>query len=356
MAFQRLVARLKVSPAYQAWKRYGDANGNLLAAGVGYFAFFSIFPALALAFTVFGFVLQDRPELLTTIADSLNEYLPGMVETEQNPDGIISLSAPQSSTLTITGIVSVFTLLFSGLGWIGALRTGIRGVFGLDATPGNVLTTKLRDLGVLLTLGLGIALSAIMTSAIGGLAEQVADWIGLGGNALIVTIIGLLIGVIFDTVLLAVLIRLLSGVPLPWVNLRSGAVVGAVLLTAMKYFGGLLIERATANPLLGAVAVAVGLLFWLNLMSRVVLLSSAWAANDVDIAALAEEEQEESSGAIPADSRDTVQRYAAHVVPEPPPRPASDRVSFAAGAVLGAAGAAVLGAWLSRAQSRQGRS
>jgi membrane protein len=343
MAFKDLVDRVKASNAYEAWKRYSSANGDLLAAGVGYFAFFSVFPALALGFTVFGLVLQGRPDLLDTIAQSLNETLPGMVKTADNPDGIISLSAPQSSTLTITGIVSFVTLLVSGLGWIGAMRTGIRGIFGLDASPGNFLTSKLRDAGVLLTLGLGIALSAIMTSAIGGLAEQVAEWIGLGGNTVLITVIGLAIGVLFDTLLMVVLIRLLSGVPLPWANVRNGAIFGAVMLTAMKYFGGALIERATANPLLGAVAVAVGLLFWLNLMSRVVLLSSAWAANDVDIARLAGEEEGAQVGAL-ATSQRTVLPYAAHLVPEAPPTRAADRLSLTAGAVLGAVGALAVGA------------
>ena len=60
-AFQPVLDRLKTTRAYHAWTRYGEANGDLLAAGVGYFAFFSIFPALALAFAIFGFVLQEPP-------------------------------------------------------------------------------------------------------------------------------------------------------------------------------------------------------------------------------------------------------------------------------------------------------
>ena len=56
--------------SWRAWKRYGDSRGNLLAGGVGYFAFFSIFPAVALAFTVFGFVLRNQPQLLQAIEDS----------------------------------------------------------------------------------------------------------------------------------------------------------------------------------------------------------------------------------------------------------------------------------------------
>ena len=49
---------------YRPGPATASANGDLLAAGVGYFAFFSIFPALALAFAIFGFVLQGRPDLV----------------------------------------------------------------------------------------------------------------------------------------------------------------------------------------------------------------------------------------------------------------------------------------------------
>ena len=335
-ALKALIARLMESKPLRAWKRYSGASGNLLASGVAYYAFFSVFPALALAFAVFGFVLQGRPDLIDAIARSLNDTLPGMVKTAGNPDGIIGLSAPSTTTLTITGIVSVVTLLLTGLGWITALRTGIRGVFGLEAATGNMIRSKVRDLGVLLSLGLGIALSAILTSTVGGLAAQVAGWIGLGGGG-VVTIVGLLIGVTFDTLLMVVLLRMLSGVPLPWANVRNGAVLGAILLTIMKFFGGTLIARATSNPLLGTVAVAVGLLFWLNLMSRVVLLSAAWAANDVDVARLAGEE----GVPIPTPIL-TTGPYAAEFAPAAAATRSRDRVTLAAGAVLGAVGTLAL--------------
>ncbi|GGN09129.1 hypothetical protein GCM10009721_41250 [Terrabacter tumescens] len=351
-AFQPALDRLKATRAYQAWTRYGEANGDLLAAGVGYFAFFSIFPALALAFAIFGFVLQGRPDLVDTIAESLNSTLPGMVKTTAHPDGIISIEAPASLTLTITGIISFVTLLLAGLGWVGALRTGLRGVFGLEASTDNFVRTKARDLFVLVTLGLAIAVSAILTSAVGGLAERVAGWIGLAGNGFLVGLLGLLAGVVFDTLILVVLLRMLSGVPLPMHNVRQGAVLGAVILTVLKLFGGFLISHATSNPLLGAVAVAVGLLFWLNLMSKVVLLSAAWAANDVDLGRPAEDGSAMSTPgrgrplpgtALSPATTDAGDGSYAVTDPgdrerspdRPSPRP-TDRASLAAGVVIGA--------------------
>lgn len=330
-----LVERLKASRPYTAWKRYGDANGDLLAAGVAYYAFFSVFPALALAFVVFGFVLQGRPDLVDAIAEYLNGILPGMVRTADNPAGVIGLAAPQTSTLTITSIVSLATLLLSGVGWVGALRTGIRAVLGLAASPGNMVTTKVRDLALLFTVGVGVALSAVLTGVVGGLATHLAGWVGLAAGEWFVTVVGLALGVAVDTALLALVLRILSGMPLPWSRLRSAAVIGAVALTVLKYFGGLLIARATGNPLLGAVAVAVGLLFWLDLMSKVTLLSAAWVTIDGTVRELTPRE----AGHPETPTLPPSAPYAAHPAPMVTSSRAVDRLSVTAGAVLGAAGA-----------------
>ena len=347
---------------YTAYKRYGEANGNLMASGVAYYSFFSIFPAIALAFTVFGFVLQGRPDLLNAIADQLNNTFPNMIKTESNPTGFIGISAPTTTALTVTGLVALVTLLFAGLGWIGALRTGIRAVLGLEAAVGNAVLTKLRDLGVLFALGLAIAVSAAVSSVAGALTSQVADAVGLGGAEWLVTVVGLLFGLVFDAALMVLMIRVLSGVALPWHNVRDGAIFGAVLLGLLKYFGSALIANATKSPLLGAVAVAVGLLFWLNLMARVILLSAAWAATHVDIDSVVSGEavnpfarvvRPAFVASLTADADTTLVPYAggpprlATTTPEAGGSAASehepgrtgDRVSLAAGAVLGAVGA-----------------
>ncbi|MCP2171190.1 membrane protein [Terracoccus luteus] len=369
-AVMRLWERIQRHRPYTAYKRYGDANGDLLASGVAYYSFFSVFPAVALAFAVFGFFLHGRPDLIDTIASSLNRVLPNMIRTQENPDsGFISISAPNTLTLTITGVVAFVTLLLAGLGWIGALRTGMRTIFGLTSSPGNAVTTKLRDLGVLLLLGIGIAVSALLTTVAGALADTVAGWVGLDGADWVVTLVGIAMGVVFDTFIMVVMLRLLTGVPLPGRNLLQGALFGATLLTVLKVFGASLIANATDNPLLGAVAVAVGLLFWLNLMARAVLLSAAWAAIHVDIPTLVDDQAVGPFARIVRPAFVTTLRADADValVPYaggPPPagraaaereqgavavdtRPdadglrSRDRVDLASGAVVGAAAAGV---------------
>jgi uncharacterized BrkB/YihY/UPF0761 family membrane protein len=89
--------------------------GGILAAGVGYFAFFSIFPAIALALTVFGFVLRGHPDLLRTIFGDLGAYLPGLVRDGQHPEGLIPVQAPKAVALTITGVNAFVVLVLAGL-------------------------------------------------------------------------------------------------------------------------------------------------------------------------------------------------------------------------------------------------
>ncbi len=328
-----LFERFRASKPWRAWKRYGDARGNILAAGVGYFAFFSIFPAVALAFTVFGFVLRGHPELLTSIADNLNANLPGFVKDGQHPQGLIPIEAPRAAALTITGVIAFVSLVLAGMGWLGALREGIRAVFGVQGSVGNLVTTKLRDLGVLFTLGLGVALSAVLTSVIGAAAGWIADRIGLSGQDWILVLAGFVVSVLADTGLMMLLLRVLSGVPAHSRDLVQGALLGGVGFSVLKLSATTLLPRVTANPLFASIAIVIGLLFWLNLIARLTLISAGWAANDLDearshrrpVPVHGPEATAEPGTNIARD--DSLPTFGAR---------SADRTTLAAGAVLGA--------------------
>ncbi len=340
--------------AYRAWTRFGQERGNLLAAGIGYFSFFSLFPAGALAGVVFGFFLANRPDLLEAVATSIDSALPGFVKTASNPEGLIELSAPSTATLSITGIVAVVTLVMSGLGWSGALREGIRAIFSVSDKPGNPALVKLRELAVMAVLGVAILVSASATSVVGTASRGVLS--DLPGGPLALSLLAALIGFIIDTGVMVVLLRFLSGVPLPWRDIRRGALIGGAGLTIAKALGATLIAQATRNPLFGSVVVVIGLLFWLNLIAKIVLLAAAWAANDIDDAL---EGLQRELGSAPAESADTVrpplstrarvdiglpdfgpQTYAALSTRQ------RDRVSVVSGAVVGAGLAAAVGGLL----------
>ncbi|MFW5469314.1 YihY/virulence factor BrkB family protein [Knoellia sp. CPCC 206435] len=357
-----LWARFQDSRLWKAWQRYGDARGNLLAGGVAYFAFFSIFPVVALAFTVFGVLLQDNPQWLGQIKDYLNDTLPGFVK--DGDKGLIPIEAPGGGALTVTGLVGLGGLLYAGLGWLSALRDGIRTVFRAEGAPGNIVMAKLRDLGVLVLLGLAIVVSAAVTGVASALTSFIAEAIGLGGQQWLLRGIALVIGAVLDGFVVLVMLRLLSGVEVPWRGLVGGAVVGGIGITLLKLLGTSLIAGTTENPLFASIAVVVGLLAWLNFMSRIILLSAAWSANSLEADAtrhLSEGEKDKLvegpalpvSAALDPTVPDPVWlgrepaasgpgRHSDTVV-APRARRADDRVNLAIGAALGAAAAAGLG-------------
>ena len=348
---KELWRRFQRTRLWHAWKRYGDARGNLLAGGVTYFAFFSVFPAVALAFTIFGVLLQGNPQWLEQIKDYLNDTLPGFIQDGDN-GGLIPLETPSGNTLTVTGLIGLAGLLWAGLGWLGALRDGIRAIFGAEGAPGNFLMAKLRDLGVLVILGVAIVVSAAVTGVAGAATSWIAGHIGLGGQAWLLSLIAFAVGAVLDGVVVLVMLRLLSGVDVPWHGLVGGAVVGGVGLTLLKVLGTTLIAGTTSNPLFTSIALVVGLLAWLNFMSRVVLLAAAWSANSLEPDAVADLTEGQRAKLLEGPMRpelanvppesSPVTRHADRVV-APTAKRSDDRLNLALGAALGASVAAGLG-------------
>jgi membrane protein len=332
------VARFKASRAGRAWKRYSDARGNILAGGVGYFAFFSLFPATALALTIFGFVLRGHPGLLHTILGHLGSYLPGLVKDSQHPAGLIPVQPPTAVALTITGVIAFVALLLAGLGWLRATREGVRAVFGVRGSGANLVANTVRDLGVLFSLGLGIAVFAVLTSVVGAAAGWIAGGIGMSGEGWVLVLAGFAVSVLADTALMIILLRVVSAMPVPWRDLSQGALLGGVGLSALKISAATLLPRLTANPLFASFAIVVGLLVWLNLIARLILISAAWAANDLEAIYGAQPEPQIQA---PSPFRQSLATGGASVVPEGSGPTfgsrAVDRTTLASGVVLGAA-------------------
>jgi membrane protein len=90
--------------------------------------------------------------------------------------------------------------------------------------------------------------------------------------------LGTVLALLTSTLLCLYLFTRLPRLATPWRRLVRGAVLAAVLFEVLKRVGAIYIDRTTGNPVYGAFAVAVGLLVWINLVSRMLLLCAAWTA------------------------------------------------------------------------------
>jgi len=307
------------------------------------------------AFTFVLHLIQQRPvrQVLGGLAPVI---LPGwvggwavntafgtpIIKVEDADPGVVLLSSlTDGSTLSIAGIIAFAGLVYTGLGWLDAMREGIRAMFGQGPAEGNIVVNKARDLMVLACVGIVIVASAGLGLAVSTAAGSVLRAIGLAGSGFDQVVLGVLSAVVLlfvDATVLVLLFRVLAGVHLHPEDLRDSALAGAAALGVLKVFAGILLGRVTDNRFLATFAVALGLLIWLNLMSRVTLLSAAWGATTaLDRGHLLDATPGEPSrgAAVPA---------APHAAAAPTPLytpvvspRAADRVSVAAGAILGVA-------------------
>ena len=138
-----LWANFSTTHLWRAWSRYSEARGGLLAGGVTYFAFFSLFPVIALAFTVLGLsCVIARPSSVRSARPSTNSC---RVCSERGRVERSHRCRSRRDRPSITAVIGVLGLLWAGLGWLSALRDGIRAVFGVPGSPGNFVMAKVRD-------------------------------------------------------------------------------------------------------------------------------------------------------------------------------------------------------------------
>jgi membrane protein len=260
----------------RACRRYKGNNGDQLAAGITYFSFLALFPMILLAISIAGFVLASHQNLVNDLKNTITLNVPGPVGTSVK--SVIDASLSRRGTIGVVGLLGV---AYAGLGWIGNLRTGIQVVWNCRTVSENPVKSKLEDLLALVGLGLGILISLSLTTGGTAAAHKLIQLAGLDGTPGLGTaaaVVGIVLAVAADTgVFLWLFIRL----PRRPVRMRSvlrGALFGAVGYELLKVVAAFYLSRVGANGAYGAFAGIVGLLIWIDLVSRFLLFSAAWTA------------------------------------------------------------------------------
>lgn len=256
----------------RAYQRYSADAGDRQAAAVTFFGFLSFFPLLALAASILGYALGD--EAVGTVVRQVNAYAPGLADQLMLRDLLTD-----NRKAGAAGLIGLVGLLYSGLGWVDALREAIRTMWHHNVKAGNLVVKKLKDIVVLAGLGATVVVSVGVSAVAGAFTGSALRLVGLqdsGPAAVLTSIVGVALGLLASTLLFLYLFWRLPRVTTPLRRILRGAVLAAVLFEVLKQVGAVYIARTTANPLYGTFAVIVGLLVWINLVSRLLLLCAAW--------------------------------------------------------------------------------
>jgi membrane protein len=254
----------------RAWKESSRDQAPLMAAGVAFFAFLSIFPGLVAALMIYGLVTD--PEQVVGQLTQVTAGLPAAAR-ELLTSQLQTLTASSPRTLGIGLVVSLALALWSASAGIGNLMTAVNVAFDLQEDRGFV---RRKILALALTVGAIVAfavllfLLAVVPAAsstvefplVVRIALQAARW--------------LLVLLLLD-VCLAVLYRVAPDRDSPartrWAS--GGAGVAIVLWVAACVGFSVYVERfSTYAQTYGALAGVVVLLLWLWLTFYAVLLGA----------------------------------------------------------------------------------
>ncbi|GAA2000175.1 YihY/virulence factor BrkB family protein [Nocardioides kribbensis] len=256
-------------------EHYGAVKAGQQAGAVTYFGFLSVFPILALALFVVGYVSQVYPGANQDLREAIDQLLPGLIGQDE---GQVSLADIRtfSGWAAVIGLAGV---LYSGLGWLSALRDALLVVFETPTRelPGFVVG-KLRDLVTLVVLGSVLLLSVAVAGLVSAFSTVILDALGLGEElSWLVRLLTVVFGLAANTVLFYAMFRLLAEPHVPARSLWQGALLGAVVFEVLKQLSGVLLAATREQPAAQAFGIALILLVWINYFSRLVLYAAAFA-------------------------------------------------------------------------------
>jgi membrane protein len=253
----------------RAWKEAKSDQVPLLAAGVAFYSFLALFPAMIAAVMLYGLV-RDPADVQRQV-DDLTAALPSDAASVLTTQ-LEAITSTSSGSLGLGLLVSLVLALWSASGGVGNILSAINIAYDEEETRGFV---KRKALSLLLTLAaiVFVVVAISLVAVAPALLDNLVDAGPLRWGLEAVRWLGLIAAMSFA---LAVLYRVApdrDDAEFKWVSV--GAVVATVVwLVASLGFSLYVDNFGSYNKTYGALAGVVVLLLWLWLTMYVVLLGA----------------------------------------------------------------------------------
>lgn len=253
----------------RAWAESKSDQVPLLAAGVAFYSFMALFPAMIAAITLYGLVAD--PATVSRQADKLTSAMPADAASLITGQMKSIADSPHQS-LGLGLVVALLLALWSAAGGVGNIVTAINIAYDEEERRGFVRRKLLS-----LALTLGAIVFVVVAIGFIGVAPAVLDSLVGGGPARwgfeAIRWVGLLVGI---NVALAVLYRYAPDrdqAQFRWVSVGA-AVASLIWLVASLGFSLYVDNFSSYSKTYGALAGVVVLLLWLWITNLIVLLGA----------------------------------------------------------------------------------
>lgn len=264
---QQIPAKGWFQIAKRGWAEAKADNVPLMAAGMAYYAFLAIFPAIIAAVLLYSFFAD--PATIASQLDALGSAIPADIKKTLTDQ--IGLAAGNGK-VGFGAVVAILVALFSASGGMSNLMTAVNLCYDEEETRGFV---KKRLIALALTVGAIIFLLLVVSLV--AVLPVVLGFLGTNGVVLfLVQAARWVLIVVVITVALAVLYRIAPDRDAPkirWVSVGAG-IATLLWIVASVGFSIYVSQFGSYAKTYGAIAGIVILLLWLFITSYAILLGA----------------------------------------------------------------------------------
>jgi membrane protein len=267
--------------------RFDERKGNFFAAGLTYYTIFALFPLLMVGFSVGGFLLSRRPDVLTGIDNKVRSAVPGALGQQ-----MVDLVSSAINSRASVGVIGLATAAWVGLNWMANLRVALSEMWDQDEGSLGFLRTKLSDLGAMVSSFVAIfatlALSALASVVTTG---KMSAWLGIhNAPALDLTLrlVSILVSVLLSWLVFSWMIGWLPRGSVSYASSFRAALLAAIGFEVFKLVASIYLKSVLRSPAGATFGPVLGLMVFAYVTARLLLFATAWAAtstHDDDAAA-----------------------------------------------------------------------
>jgi len=240
------------------FKKFSEDQSSNLASMVAFWAFFSIFPLLLVFVTVLAYVLPASTK--TNVLGHIASFFPLL-----HPSTIGTLSGSWWTLL-----VGMATALWSGLAVVKTLQTAFNAVWEVPMSERPKFVEQLkRSLLVLLTVGLGLVISTVISGFVTGSSEGIhLGWAG--------KLAGYVISILLDIGLVVAAFRMLTDREITTRDVLPGGVFTGIVFWILQQLSSFIISShlQSAQGTYGTFATVITMLWWFYLQSQITMLGA----------------------------------------------------------------------------------
>ncbi len=256
----------------ETFKEWQDDDALQLGASLSYYTIFSLAPMLLIVIAVAGLIYGRE-----AVQGQLVGQLRGLVG-EQGGEAIQTMvaNAGLHGSGVVATVIGVLTILFGATGLFVALQDSLNRIWEVEARPGQGLKgfimNRVISFGMILGIGFLLLVSLVLSAAMAALGTWATGL--LPGAEVLVRILTFAVSFAVETLLFAMIFKVLPDVKIAWRDVWIGAVATALLFTLGKFLIGLYIAHSSVGSTFGAAGSVVILLLWVYYSSQILFLGA----------------------------------------------------------------------------------